>query len=790
MTDHLMSNSETQQDNFFYILRDLLARKSGPMKNTLLIPTSKSTANAVLLEGKYGLFGNLPIVEPKHIGNTHACISLVKLIKHLMAHRIPIAFSEWPDNDQGSQSTRRRHGVFGTPAMDALLKKLKQMNQSSEPTHYGHFILWSDGFLRSFVKQKDNSVWILTVTLPDPKEESTSKFHTQVIAIGKSSEDHTAVLEYYYGEIEALMKGIIVFDGVDGTFKRVCFGCLAYVADRPERSSILKISHLGIWGKRSLWCTPIDHKTLPYCNRCFKMEIEDILSDPFGNSCLRRCHRCCQWDMTSDSNANKKFDAPPNYPTVADVNAPRPPLGRSIGDNFMIPIFLTFQWLISAVQFAAHNVKAKAWNKTVMRAYLISCSVPKIVRENVWKKSQGEDADVSSIIPSVWQSEIPTDAWIDTGMHHIFHGVVADIMDQSEKFMSDHRLKSDFETLVYSDLRELQTLRLEWCCVRSLPRKQWLAEDELGFTRILPFVYGMFFRFLQLPESSNTSSMTLIALQQLYVSLYVMVAMLMSPREPNTNAIIRHSKIFLSCCDRFSKSYHDSECEPFWSTTGNFPSLLNLGEQIRKYGPIRWYWEGTRERFIQSVKRVLVSMRKTQLYFSRKLTVIQKLYVMEWLKLRAGDGTQSNQENYVRSYYRYESLTEIEQLFNSGKIISGFTLKKRCDHIFVAFGVKGEKMSIVGVSLDDFTTSEIFCGFTYGKLRLCSDRVPNPMSRKGLERKMSGYCLLLPLRKKNLDFKRKYAIVYSDWDVQVSHPNGKGLPTISKEVFAQDVSQS
>ena len=76
---------------------------------------------------------------------------------------------------------------------------------------------------------------------------------------------------------------------------------------------------------------------------------------------------------------------------------------------------------------------------------------------------------------------------------------------------------------------------------------------------------------------------------------------------------------------------------------------------------------------------------------------------------------------------------------------------------------------------------------TYGRLHLCSNKVTNPISRKGLERKVSGYCLLLPLRKKNIELKRKYAVVYSDWDIQVNNPNGKRLPIISKEVFSQDV---
>ena len=151
---------------------------------------------------------------------------------------------------------------------------------------------------------------------------------------------------------------------------------------------------------------------------------------------------------------------------------------------------------------------------------------------------------------------------------------------------------------------ELAALRLDWCKVKPLPKKQWLAEDELGFSRIIPFIYSQFFLNLPLPESTNTSKDSLKCLQQMIHALNVMICMLMSPRDPTPSVIDRHIKIFLSCCHRFAVSYYDISVEPFWANTGNFPSLLDLADQITLYGPIRWYWEGTKERFIQSVKKV------------------------------------------------------------------------------------------------------------------------------------------------------------------------------------------
>jgi len=195
-------------------------------------------------------------------------------------HGIPIGYTEYPNaTPNDNQPIRDRSGIYGSIAMDMLLTQLKELNTSNEPTSYGYLVLWSDGFQRSFVKAKFNSIWILTVTFPDPEGDATSPFHTHCIAIGKSSMDHTPVLDYYFSEIEKLMSGINVYCGVDVKIKHVQLGVIAYITDRPERSSVLQTCHLGTHGKRSLWSAVIDHKHLPYCNRCFNREITNILLD-------------------------------------------------------------------------------------------------------------------------------------------------------------------------------------------------------------------------------------------------------------------------------------------------------------------------------------------------------------------------------------------------------------------------------------------------------------------------------------------------------------------------------
>ena len=100
------------------------------------------------------------------------------------------------------------------------------------------------------------------------------------------------------------------------------------------------------------------------------------------------------------------------------------------------------------------------------------------------------------------------------------------------------------------------------------------------------------------------------------------------PKESSVKLIDVHLKLLLSCCNHFVKSYQEKKQIPFWSTKENYLSLLNLAEQVAEFRSLRWYWDGTRERYIQTVKKDLVEMRRSTSYFHTKMIKIQKIVVM------------------------------------------------------------------------------------------------------------------------------------------------------------------
>ena len=123
----------------------------------------------------------------------------------------------------------------------------------------------------------------------------------------------------------------------------------------------------------------------------------------------------------------------------------------------------------------------------------------------------------------------------------------------------------------------------------------------MGLVRVLPFIYGLFFLNCTIPEQCNTSNITIVAIMQMLNAMFVLVSMLMSPRNVVHHAIDGHVKIFLSTCHRYCRGYFVKK-KTFWAKTGNFPTPLCLGDQIARFGPVRLYWEGTRERYIQELK--------------------------------------------------------------------------------------------------------------------------------------------------------------------------------------------
>ena len=190
--------------------------------------------------------------------------------------------------------------------------------------------------------------------------------------------------------------------------------------------------------------------------------------------------------MNSSSNANAKVKTAEikiteKYPTTADVSpgSPSVPVHRTVPTNHLRPVELQFLWFITVIRFAAHNIMHSGWNKGATKSYLKSCCVPDRVIDKVHAKfkqvSKNENIERNMVqsndyIPFIWLSTILMSTWIDAGMHHIFHGVVARIMLLLEEVFADEDKKTAFEDVLNPYLLEIMSLRLDWLHIKNIAK--------------------------------------------------------------------------------------------------------------------------------------------------------------------------------------------------------------------------------------------------------------------------------------------------------------------------------
>ena len=91
-----------------------------------------------------------------------------------------------------------------------------------------------------------------------------------------------------------MMKGITMFCGLTGKYVHARMGLMAYIPDRPERSSFNNQLLLGTYGKRLLWAADIDSKDLLFCLKFCCRQIINLMSDTIVLTPLQFCGRCIQ----------------------------------------------------------------------------------------------------------------------------------------------------------------------------------------------------------------------------------------------------------------------------------------------------------------------------------------------------------------------------------------------------------------------------------------------------------------------------------------------------------------
>ena len=85
--------------------------------------------------------------------DNHACVSITYLLDHRLSDGTTLEFL------RDHAGKRNSDGLNGTPAAQKLLDEMIRDNDNNtENCAFGYIILWSDSFLRCFIRQKQNSI--------------------------------------------------------------------------------------------------------------------------------------------------------------------------------------------------------------------------------------------------------------------------------------------------------------------------------------------------------------------------------------------------------------------------------------------------------------------------------------------------------------------------------------------------------------------------------------------------------------------------------------------------------
>jgi len=496
------------------------------------------------------------------------------------------------------------------------------------------------------------------------------------------------------------------------------------VADRPERSSLNRVlSYSGTYSRRWLYSASFAPCKLASCKKCLGARVLRVIdTQPSSNAVSRSrvCKRkCADWDFdTTNRILNCSF--PTNYPTTEHVDSPLHPSGRGLRchQKKLPPVKLSYEFLKQACHYCFHNVYHKSWNIGMAETYLKTCAVNEsFARKGVIDKAikcrESDDApeDVSStlLFPVLWTRDGELRQCIDCPMHQLLQGTVSTVIDEVSGYMKSVGKHSQFGDEVVDTMEEYRLLGLDFCKVekfgasasRQYSTGGWVGETYLGFSRVMLLLYSHF-------STLCPNELHLPVMERLLQSLFAVMSRLFTLTPVCIGEIDDHIKLFLSCCHDFSISHRKGL---FWFSKSNFVSLLNLPDQIDYFGALRLHWEGDREHFVQTPKRHLKTMRRTETFLQSKLGYLHKLGNLN--NILESLSSNEHQTTYQKhsSLHIYSSFEDACDQHQQGKPMSGCLLNiggGSASQLVLVFRESPGKIGCALVSFQDSLGKKVF----------------------------------------------------------------------------------
>ena len=651
MLNLLLNLSDTQK-------QDLLEFHKGSMKLynvgnipndvKLHYPTNWPDARAMLLEGAHSLMKNFPVPRVFEISGhehgavntdcSHACVSLEEVIQIAAGHGVRFNFAYDSRKEDGEKLNNE--GLNGTQAMwdlkKDIVKAMKAAGQSDEDiaqTNIGYIYFWSDAFLRCFIKQRDNSVWVLTVTICPPESVKSNGTNTFVLAMGRHGKnvDHTPVIEHYMEECQRLMSGFDCYFGDTNQIGRMAVGMLSWSADRPERQSISNTRQEGLYGKVTGWAAKVSEGKFPACRSCYRRRVLEMIGGTEveeGETAGCQCNQCLDWTLDpNEGNEQQKTDKPSqDYPKESDderMMNDAPP-GRLPGQGLLGPIKQRTEWMMKALKTAYNGMRNQRWSKKTTEAYLQSCNVGGATVDKVTEVAKADLKNKTQSKPEKYTPKFWTlvDCFSrfrlpDLPMHGLAHGIIPDVMDVIHTILKNFKKGGHFCAFANrTTMEDVASFRLDWCKVKSLPKAAWVGENTMAYMRLMSYMYGMYFSSNKLSSSETEKTRQIVSsLKRVINALQALMSVLMSRAKPDERTTDNHMKLFMSTADSLHKAYGPLSKKPT-GQKDRIVDVLSAQELIRilnEFGVSeRSLEDATPAALKNQVDRIVVAVLKTK----------------------------------------------------------------------------------------------------------------------------------------------------------------------------------
>ena len=571
MPDPMKEDLMKYQEELF----DLLQLRKHHIKLSTRIPTNVREMRRLITEGQQSVLKNFPVQDVFEI-NGHACVSLEETLRLMLGHGATPLYAYEYDGQTGG---RNKEGLNGTKAMDDLIKEANdKMRESGIEDHVrirtkiGWLLFWSDGFLRCFIKQKDNSIWLLTVTVCPPENMKSSHLYTHVLAMGRHDADHTPVIEHYMKEAGRLVKGYNYYCGHSNKLERISFPFLAWNADRPECQSLTNTRKEGNYGKISQWAANVSEDRLPACRQCYIFMMTKLAGRGVrrNGNIERQCTKCANWSLVRNKDGAQieecmndlvSKDCPKHYPDPETTDVDPQPEGRTSFQTKLPPKKLSTEWMLQVVRAGYFGVNVGKWPVDQAREYFKTCNL---------KTSKGEEIiqlalldqkdgviDASKVEPLFWKQIdcFGSFKFPNLPLHGLCHGMIPDVMSIIHQVFKKYKKMQSFVDYANPILETLSSFGLDFMKVKSLPKAAWIGENCLAYSRLMTFLYGSYLMRDDALGDSDEARVIKPFLRCLINSFQVLMSIFMTRTAPSKDIIDDHIKLFMSSAHYLHKQH-------------------------------------------------------------------------------------------------------------------------------------------------------------------------------------------------------------------------------------------